>query len=870
MATPARPVGAPISPPHVTALVAAAAPVGRTAAVARVSLPDPRTVVFNRQLIPHQRDGEASRAFSEARARWGEDRSELVLLGRPGLPDADERARWKADGVELLSYVPDDGWVARVRGTASLETNLFADLTLFRPLDATLRLDPALFEPCSCASVPAYIHLARGEDGSELQRKLRSRGIVNFAPHDSVGTRYLAGQVPAPMLATWAALVGEDPAVQYVARGYGARLMNRDSSRILQSGSYAGSLPVWTEGLLGSNQIIAVLDTGLDADSCYFRDPSGTTPPTNRVSGTNVNLGLRKVVAADFLYEGDNPANASHWDNNGHGTRVSGHAAGASLSDPVGTNGYNGMAPGAWLIMQDGGWTVDDNCADLVGLGCPVTNFLPALAQAYLQGARIHNNSWGDNENGVFTNLNAYTQASRDADGMTWSNRDFLVVCAAGNSGSSPNTVVSPSNAKNALSVAASLAGASQESLASFSSRGWTEDGRIKPDVTAPGSSVTSSSSDGSILSSNCTTATGNGTSYASPMVAGLAAVVRDYFAQGFYPTRTRVASNALASVSAALVKAVLINASVPMSNAMAAPPARDQGWGRVNLSRTLAFTNSPHRLWLMDGGQVWGESAGPPLVRYMDVLDTNVPVKVTLVWSDYPGTPGAGKQQINDLDLVVRAGGEVFLGNVLTGGWSVTGGVFDRSNNVEQVNWRPTVTGLVEISVWAHAIPVATQDCAVVASGALLALDPAQDADADGLADAVERWQVGSLTAVDASTDTDVDGVPDGAEWVAGTAASNALDYLRWQSLSNGVVEGVALLAEGRPGRRYQIEFAEPAFDAVQVWRTFSNAAAGVRVVSRPFSNVWMNFQDTFGTNDSGMADSGGARVYRLVVEAP
>jgi hypothetical protein len=102
---------------------------------------------------------------------------------------------------------------------------------------------------------------------------------------------------------------------------------------------------------------------------------------------------------------------------------------GASLSDPVGTNGYNGMAPGALLVVQDAGFSVFDSCADLVGLGCPVTNFLPSLRQAHAQGARVHNNSWGDNEDGVFTNLHAYTQASRDLDGMTWEYRDFLV-CA--------------------------------------------------------------------------------------------------------------------------------------------------------------------------------------------------------------------------------------------------------------------------------------------------------------------------------------------------------------------------------------------------------------------------------------------------------
>ena len=42
----------------------------------------------------------------------------------------------------------------------------------------------------------------------------------------------------------------------------------------------------------------------------------------------------------------------------------------------------------------------------------------------------------------------------------------------------------------------------------------------------------------------------GEGTSYAAPLVAGMAALVRDYFAQGFYPSGAPIASNALTGVS--------------------------------------------------------------------------------------------------------------------------------------------------------------------------------------------------------------------------------------------------------------------------------------------------------------------------------
>jgi len=79
--------------------------------------------------------------------------------------------------------------------------------------------------------------------------------------------------------------------------------------------------------------------------------------------------------------------------------------------------------------------------------------------------------------------------------------------------------------------------------LAGFTSRGPTVDGRIKPDVSAPGHTIYSTYSDGKAYSHQCgsevgahntTLATMSGTSMATPVTAGSAALVRQYFADGW------------------------------------------------------------------------------------------------------------------------------------------------------------------------------------------------------------------------------------------------------------------------------------------------------------------------------------------------
>ena len=109
--------------------------------------------------------------------------------------------------------------------------------------------------------------------------------------------------------------------------------------------------------------------------------------------------------------------------------------------------------------------------------------------------------------------------------------------------------------------------------LAEFSSIGPSNDGRLKPDLTAPGRNIFSSYSDAEPYSFQCRdSASGDGaaivemsgTSMATPIVAGAAALVRQYLKDGYYPTGL-VGGPAL-HPSSALMRAILINSAVPLT----------------------------------------------------------------------------------------------------------------------------------------------------------------------------------------------------------------------------------------------------------------------------------------------------------------
>jgi len=494
-------------------------------------------------------------------------------------------------------------------------------------------------------------------------------------------------------------------------------LLNDTTVWVGQSGLSGGqTTPIFSQGIFGEGQTVGIVDTGIDPDMCWFRDTALGLPPTNACNGGTVaNQSQRKVVAVDFLASGEcsGGIGSTEWDTQDHGSHVAGTVAGDNFANLLLHDAADGMAPGARLVIQDAGYAVD-NCGDLPGIGCPVVDLNPIFQQAYNQGARLHTNSWGDNENAAVQSN--YSSGSQDVDEFMWNHKDFLVFFAAGNAGPGTGSVGSPSTAKSGVSVGATLRGTSADSMASFSSCGPTLDGRIKPDITVPGSNIVSANNDGSTTTNNCGTKTSSGTSMATPGAAGLTALIRQYYVDGWYPTGSENSANGF-TPSAALLKATLVNSAVNMTGTTAIP-ANCQGWGRVLLENALFFTGQARELWVLDDAT--GFATGSTATQtWTFTVGSGQPLKATLAWTDFPSTPAASVNLVNDLDLTVTGPtGTIWRGNVFASGQSTTGGTADRRNTLEQVLLNAPAAGTYTVAVKAFNIPNGSQPFALVVTG--------------------------------------------------------------------------------------------------------------------------------------------------------
>ena len=437
-----------------------------------------------------------------------------------------------------------------------------------------------------------------------------------------------------------------------------------------QSKIVTGTATAYQNGILGNGEIVAITDTGIYKPHELFANTS-------------------KIVAVIDI-AGDSGQLGG--DGHGHGTHVAGTAAGDS-TPYLSSNKFDGQAIGARLIDVK----VFDNVGDW-----KATSEYAFWQQAYLAGARINNNSWGSDTAGY------YSISDRDADRIMADFRDYVIVVANGNAGPTASTVGSPAVAKNVISVGAVSTNVAQD-VANFSARGPTTDGRIKPDVMAPGAAV---------VSGQTQTVNGyvifQGTSMASPQVAGISALIREYFKDGLYEAT-------VINPSGALVKAMLINGSQEINGAGSdflnegKFPNNSQGWGLVNVPRTLPFTGGPRRIKVWDvitspaTGGLWSQTFN---------LDFASPeIKINLVWTDVEATPGTTSALVNNLGLRVTApDGSIFLGNNLTGrnpGYSITGGVFDSVNSVEGVY-------LVQNRSFPGNLPIGTYQVEVIGQNVL------------------------------------------------------------------------------------------------------------------------------------------------------
>jgi hypothetical protein len=619
-------------------------------------------------------------------------------------------------------------------------------------------LESAAIALRSEATIPVLVHLAPGVAETRLMDALTEQRLPLIGQGRAGQSARVSTFVPRERAERVLRLLAAVPGVAFVERVHRLGFWNSRSAGSVQSGvqgASAGLTPIWQQGLRGRGQVVGLIDSGVDVDGCWFSAGGDGLPRTNTWSAADgyaseIDTSHSKILAYDFLFSCEQfPGEAgcerasdpNAWDDHGHGT----HCSGSMVGNRSGGQN-NGMAPEAKLVVQDGG-SAANACSEMPGLGCPVVDLYPIFEQAYRQGVRVHNNSYGDNEEAPAPNQSNYSARSQDVDRFTWEHKDMLIVFAAGNAGTDNTdfSVSSPSTNKNGLSVGSvrtSVTSSNDDDISSFSSRGWTSDGRIKPDLLAPGCTA-SAASDGDVESGNCSENGGCGTSYAAPVLVGAAALARQYFSDGFYPSGARNAADAL-QPSAALLKAVLINGAVAVEGrdnagqAITPIPSNEQGWGRIQLDRALTFAGGTRQLFVDDHAAGFAIAEGEAGVDTRELtyvyrgVDPAEPLKVTLVWTDYPGEVDAPVRApqlaaeaswnparlVNDLDLTVSTTEQSFLGNVFSAGASTPGGSADRRNNVEQVSIARPPGGDITVRVTPQRIVQAGQDFALVVTG--------------------------------------------------------------------------------------------------------------------------------------------------------
>lgn len=455
----------------------------------------------------------------------------------------------------------------------------------------------------------------------------------------------------------------------------------------------------WERGFHGEGQILAMADTGVDTGvlSTLHRDLLGQV-----TQGYAMGIGSKA------------------WnDPQGHGTHVCGSVIG---NGTVSDGAIRGGAYQAKMIAS-GLWSPIMN-----NISFP-TNFDYLMGTPFKEGARVHTNSWGNP-----ANLGIYDTFAMRVDEVMWNYPELLIIFAAGNSGQDLNldgridegSVSSPGTAKNVLTVGASenylLEGGNQkklkdlregdkkwgvppladdilsnnpDGLAAFSSRGPTRDGRLKPEIVAPGTNIVSTRASDPATSTlwgpyNDHYVYAGGTSMATPLTAGAAGVARQYLVQ----------SRRLATPSAALVKAVLLHTAKdlypgqyglgPKQEIPVKRPNVHEGYGRVDME---LLTRLAQETQMFDSKA--GVGSGESIELTSIQLERGQKIRATLSYTDAPASPGAEAALVNNIDLELE---EVASGKVSS--------LRDSVNNSEMLELSGLAPGQYRLRVVGKNVP--------------------------------------------------------------------------------------------------------------------------------------------------------------------
>lgn len=595
----------------------------------------------------------------------------------------------KRNGATLIDYIPENGYTVLASSTALSAATAQLPVQLLRLHQPVHKISEAARNTTD-AFLDVAVSILNVPEAADAIAFLNSIKLADVRQPDTAGDRsYFRVTVATSGLPQLAAL----PAVVWIetlplglpSGEREAHLIAGDDALVTSpSGILQPSNPTtyrnWlkTKGfipLLGNEPTyasmkVALLDTGFGDGSATGHDDFYNSSGAPFVTVVN--------------YTSNDPT-GSNADCYGHGTMVAGVMggnAGAPMSSAIRDEsgaGYwmgTGVAPGIGLVAG----RVFNYLT-----GSPSPNFSPQpwvtiYTDLANRGVAITNNSWNDLTTAYTTDSEILDKVVRSANGQN-GGPSMSILFSAGNRESTPTNqanVTAPATAKNVIAVGGSenynpntypdeiggtagIAADNGNHIWSGSRIGPTTlDSRIKPDVVAPGTGIESPRTIstafdtssckllpvGSTIDPSSTPQQrhvwSRGTSFSSPGAAGAGALLHKWFQDRTGGLTPRP------SLSKAMQATLAYD--VPT---VAAPPGNEQGFGKVDLKN--AFQTDGRYYWNNEANTL--TPASPNYSAYgFTVKDATKPVKLTLVWTDAPGTANVSPALKNDLDLMVES----------------------------------------------------------------------------------------------------------------------------------------------------------------------------------------------------------------------